>query len=115
LRLCWAAALHNKALVFDRRATFVGSFNLDPRSAVINSEIGLLVESPALAAEVASFLDEGVQPVNSYRVTLDDDHDLRWTTVKNGEIVTFDHEPETSLWKRFSADMLKLLPIEGQL
>ena len=43
------AALHNKAMVFDREAVFIGSFNLDPRSAWINTEAGLYIESPELA------------------------------------------------------------------
>jgi putative cardiolipin synthase len=40
------AALHAKAMAFDREAVFIGSFNLDPRSAVINTEAGLYIESP---------------------------------------------------------------------
>ena len=49
------AGLHTKAMVFDRKDVFVGSFNLDPRSSLINTEAGLYVESPELAAMVAQY------------------------------------------------------------
>jgi putative cardiolipin synthase len=109
------AALHTKALVVDRRSTFVGSFNLDPRSANINTEVGLLVDSPELASEVASYLDEGVEPDNAYRVTLDEGGRTRWSTTVDGQESTFDHEPQTSAWKRFIADVMRVLPVESQL
>lgn len=109
------AALHTKALVIDRQSTFIGSFNLDPRSANLNTEVGLLVESPELAARVAAYMDEGVLPENSYRVTRDDNGDLVWTTISDGQETTFDKEPETSGWKRFVADFIKILPVEKQL
>jgi len=62
--------LHTKAVVFDRRQTFVGTFNLDPRSANLNTEIGLLVDSPTIAKQVAEFIEEGMKPDTSWRVTL---------------------------------------------
>jgi putative cardiolipin synthase len=107
--------LHTKAIVVDRQSTFVGSFNLDPRSANINTEVGLLVDSPQLAAQVAAFMDEGVEPDNAYRVTLDERGHLRWTAVVDGKETVFDKEPETSAWKRFTADVIKVLPVESQL
>ena len=64
------AALHTKAMVFDRRAVFIGSFNLDPRSAVINTEAGLYIESPELAERLTAYMATGVAPANSYRVLL---------------------------------------------
>jgi putative cardiolipin synthase len=109
------AALHTKALVIDRSSTFIGSFNLDPRSANINTEVGLLIDSPAFAAEAAEYLDEGVRPDNAYHVTLDDDGDLRWTAQVDGHTKVFDKEPETSGWKRFVADFIKVMPVESQL
>jgi phosphatidylserine/phosphatidylglycerophosphate/cardiolipin synthase-like enzyme len=73
------AALHTKAIVFDRESVFIGSFNLDPRSGSINTEAGLYVESPELARQVIEYMDEGVRPENSYRVLLDDEGDLYWS------------------------------------
>jgi len=109
------AALHTKALVVDRRSTFVGSFNLDPRSANINTEVGLLIESPELAQEVASYLDGGVEADNAYHVTLDARGHTRWSASVDGQVVTYDHEPQTSAWKRFTADVIRILPIDSQL
>src|SRR6185436_5061230 len=56
------AALHAKALVIDRKTVFIGSFNLDPRSKAINTEIGVIVESPELARQLTAFMDDGVTP-----------------------------------------------------
>jgi cardiolipin synthase C len=109
------AALHTKAIVVDRESTFVGSFNLDPRSGTLNTEVGLIIDSPELAGQVAAFMDQGVQPDNAYRVTLDPEGRVRWTTIVDGKWRTFDREPETSVWKRLAADIVRLLPLESQL
>ena len=61
------AALHTKAMVFDRRAVFIGSFNLDPRSAVINTEAGLYIESPELAERLTDYMATGVAPASDLR------------------------------------------------
>jgi putative cardiolipin synthase len=109
------AALHTKALVFDRESVFIGSFNLDPRSASINTEAGLYVESPELAEQVAAYMDEGVQPQNSYRVLLDADGDLVWVTEIDGREVRYHKEPETSFGQRFMSGFIMMLPVEHQL
>ena len=74
------AALHTKAMVFDRKAVFIGSFNLDPRSAVINTEAGLYIESPELAKRLTAYMATGVVPANSYRVRLDPNGKIVWET-----------------------------------
>ncbi len=109
------AALHTKALVFDRESVFIGSFNLDPRSRSINTEIGVMIDSPTIADQLGEFLDEGVSPGSAYHVTLDEDDDLVWATETNGTIVEFDTDPETTTWQRFVIDVTGLLPIEEQL
>lgn len=110
------ASLHTKAIVFDRERVFVGSFNLDPRSADINTEMGLLVDSVELARQVAAYLDQGVLPTHAYRVTLDDKAGIVWTTEgPGGTLETFNEEPETGFWERFAADFVRTLPIESQL
>ena len=60
--------LHAKSMVFDRESVFVGSFNLNLRSVYLNSEIGLLVNSPALARRIARDIEENLHPDNSWRV-----------------------------------------------
>jgi len=109
------AALHTKAIVFDRESVFIGSYNLDPRAAEINTEMGLYVESPELARQVIAYMDEGVLPQNSYRVELDEDGDLVWITEKEGEEVRYIWEPESTFWQRFMSGFIKMLPIEDQL
>ncbi len=109
------AGLHTKALVFDRRDVFIGSFNLDPRSASINTEAGLYVESPELARQVIEYMDEGVRPENAYRVLLDENGDLYWVTEVDGNEVRYTQEPETTFGQRFMSGFMMILPIEHQL
>jgi putative cardiolipin synthase len=92
----------------------IGSYNLDPRSADINTELALLVDSPPFAEKVAEFFEEGVKPENSYRVTLERGR-LRWTTSDGGTLRVYTKEPETSWSRRFIADALGILPIHSLL
>ncbi len=109
------SALHTKAIVFDRKDVFIGSYNLDPRSAAINTEAGIYLESPEIAAKVLDYMDEGIDPHNAYRVTLDDNGDLKWTIDLNGEIVEYDRDPKSSWWQRFLSWLIQILPVEHQL
>lgn len=109
------AALHTKAAMVDRRTVLLGSFNLDPRSIYLNTELSIVVESPALAAEVARFIEEGMQPSNAYHVELDRDGDLLWAATEQGKIVHFTSEPHVSWWRCLILNSLLLLPIEEQL
>ena len=110
-----SAALHTKAMAFDGKAVFIGSFNLDPRSAAINTEAGLYIESPELAEKLTSYMATGVVPANSYRVLLDPNGAIVWETMRNGQRMRYRDEPETGFRRRFVADLLKLLPIDAQL
>lgn len=109
------AGLHTKALVFDRRDVFIGSFNLDPRSDSINTEAGLYVESEALAAQVIAYLDEGARPANSYRLQTDEDGRLCWLTASEDREASFGKDPKSSAWQRFAARVIGWLPVEHQL
>lgn len=109
------AALHTKAIVFDRQDIFIGSFNLDPRSGDINTEAGLYVESPALAAQLMAYMDTGVTPDDSYRVTLDENGDLLWLTVEDGRELKFHKDPGSTWWQRFQSGFIEMLPVEDQL
>jgi putative cardiolipin synthase len=109
------AGLHTKALAFDDESLFVGSFNLDPRSAKINTEAGLYVKSPELTAQLLAYMAEGIAPENSYKVTLDEDGDLLWTTRIDGQEVTYDKEPLSTFGQRFTSGFIQMLPVESQL
>ena len=107
--------MHNKFIVFDRKSVFIGSFNLDPRSSTLNTEIGVMIDSAEIASQAAKIMDEGVSPGSAYHVTLDSDGRLVWTDETNGEKVQYDTEPETNVWERLLLDVVGMLPIEDQL
>lgn len=109
------AALHTKALVFDDKAIFVGSFNLDPRSSNINTEAGIYVESEEMAAQLKAFMDEGVQPKNAYRLTLDPAGNLEWVTLEDGVELRYDRDPLSTFGQRFMSGLYGILPLESQL
>src|SRR6516165_9777219 len=93
------AAMHNKFIVFDRKSVFIGSFNLDNRSSALNTEIGVMIDSPEIASEAAKIMDEGVLPGSAYHVTLDSDDRLLWTDETDGKRMQYDTEPETNAWQ----------------
>ena len=75
--LLGSVSLHSKALIFDRQSAFVGSFNMDPRSAFWNTEIGVLLESPVLATQLFTLADQAMAPDVSFRLKLDEGR-VRW-------------------------------------
>ena len=106
--------LHTKAFVVDRQRLFVGSFNMDPRSAYINTELGVIIDSPELANEVAERVDEAL-PIFTYEVDLNDQNKLRWMGQKDGELEIWKKDPQTGWWRRFQVSVMRILPIKGQL
>ncbi|MBW2478381.1 MAG: phospholipase D family protein [Deltaproteobacteria bacterium] len=109
------AALHTKAIVFERDSVLIGSLNMDPRAGEINTEIVLYVKSEELARRVIAYMDEGVLLKNSYRVQLDDDGNLIWITEEDGQEVRYTMEPESTFWQRFVSGFVQMLGIEDQL
>jgi putative cardiolipin synthase len=109
------AALHNKFIVLDRKSVFIGSFNFDPRSSTLNTEVGVMIDSTDIANQAAKIMDEGVAPGSAYQVKLDEDDRLVWTAENDGEKVEYDADPETNIWNRFLFDIIGILPIEDQL
>ena len=107
------ASLHAKTFEVDHRQLFVGSFNMDPRSAALNTEMGLLIDSPALARRLPQALAEH-GAASTYAVTLEPGG-LRWTTLRDGAAVTFDQEPDAPWWRRLGVRVLSWLPIEWLL
>jgi putative cardiolipin synthase len=104
------SSLHTKAMIVDADTVFVGSYNLDPRSTSLNSEQGVLVSHPALAAELTRIFERQVSPQRAWQVTLDDAGTL-WSDGTQ----TFRKEPEASASRRFMAWLMKVLPVESQL
>ena len=88
--------------------------DVDPRSAFINTELGVIIDSPSLAEEFAALADE-VLPTNAWEVFLNKDGKLRWRGLEDGQEKIFKKEPQTSAWERFVAGFFRILPIRGQL
>jgi len=105
------ANLHTKAAVFDRSKVLIGSFNMDPRSKYLNTELAVLVESPELAEKVAAFIESGMSLDNSYLLKLDNG-DIVWLAREGTQDLRFDHEPNADLWRTIETDILSLLPID---
>jgi cardiolipin synthase C len=93
---------------------FVGSFNFDPRSVNLNTEMGMVLESPTLAVSALDRLFQALS-THAYRLRLDADEQLEWVAQENHTEVVYHTEPETGFWRRFSVGFLRLLPIEGNL
>ncbi len=104
------ASLHTKALTIDGEVLFVGSFNLDPRSAMLNTEQGVLVSSPELSRQLESLFEHQTAPERAWRVTLVDG-ELHWSD----GVQEFDDEPLASAGRRFQAWFARVFPIESQL
>jgi putative cardiolipin synthase len=108
------SSLHAKTFAVDRARVFVGSFNLDPRSASLNTEMGLVIESPELAAQIAAAFTEEI-PGRSYRVSLNAAGKLQWVEQHESTARTHTTEPGTNWWKRAGVALMALLPIEWLL
>jgi putative cardiolipin synthase len=106
-----AFGLHAKYMVIDRKFTFVGSLNLDPRSIYINTEMGLIIDSAKLAKAVAQEFEEEMKPENSWQVLLDDKGRLFW---KAGDTI-IRREPARADWQRFQAWFFGLFDLDDQL
>jgi Phosphatidylserine/phosphatidylglycerophosphate/cardiolipin synthases and related enzymes len=108
------ASLHTKAFIVDDKAGFVGSFNFDPRSLSLNTEMGVLFQHAALAGEVSAVFDEQISPENSYRMELDHLR-LVWNDGEGPRARRLHHEPNASLRRRVVARLAGFLPLESQL
>jgi len=91
-------ALHAKSMVIDDRIVFIGTFNLDPRSANLNTEVGVLVDNRELARQLTASIERDIRPENSWRTTDE-----------------FNPDSEVGRGKRFHAWMNRMLPIEPVL
>ena len=106
-----AFGLHAKYMVIDRRLTFVGSLNLDPRSIYINTEVGMIIDSTTLAQAVAQEFEEEIKPENSWRVLVDEKGRLYW---KAGDKL-IRREPARNGWQRFQSWFFGLFDLDDQL
>ncbi|WP_347554767.1 phospholipase D family protein [Robbsia sp. KACC 23696] len=122
------ASLHAKAYVFDNKILLIGSPNLDPRSAGLNTEMAIEVDSPILAAQVTDLFDKAASLDESYHVTLADRDALSqtgssgappspliWTTRDHGQLQTYNFDPDAGLWRNVLTGIFFILPLKNQL
>ena len=122
------ASLHAKTYVIDRKILVIGSMNLDPRSAHLNTELALVIHSESLAGEVVTLFDRAIQPEISYRVTLATPAEharlkadgvatspLIWTDVENGQPHTYNLDPHAGFYRNLLTGICLLLPIDNEL
>ncbi len=113
-------ALHAKLFVFDRQQLFIGSMNFDQRSLRINTEVGLIIDSPELSQQTVTRFEAMVQPENSYALALRPRTEggaprLVWHTQEGGKAVDYTREPARSSWQRLKVKLLSLLPLAREL
>ena len=107
--------LHAKTLVVDRETSFVGTFNLDPRSAIWNSEAGVVIESREFAEHLLEKLSRDFEPTNSWRVRRNERGQTIWEGETDGRKDVRHAEPDTTRTERFKAWLYGLLPIADQV
>lgn len=109
-----SAALHAKTFAVDRSRIFVGSFNLDPRSSRLNTEMGAVIDSPSLAKQLSEAIDTRVAN-SAYEVRLVDGDHLEWIEHTSEGDMVYTKEPQTGVLRRIWIGFLSILPIEGLL
>ncbi|MEJ8811671.1 phospholipase D family protein [Variovorax ureilyticus] len=109
------SSLHAKTFGVDEERIFVGSFNFDPRSARLNTELGIIIDSPELAASMAEIFEKRV-PLSSWEVQLDPRNGaLQWFDAASTPPQTLSVEPGTTWWERAAVRLLEPLPIDWLL
>jgi putative cardiolipin synthase len=113
-------SLHAKLFVFDRKKIFIGSMNFDQRSMHLNTEIGLLIDSPILAQQLAVRFESMTKPENAYEVFVRAPIErvspgLAWLTQEEGTSIEYEREPARSAWQRIGAELLTQLPLDREL
>ncbi len=107
--------LHAKTYAVDGKSIFVGSFNFDQRSAHLNTEMGLVIDSPALAQRLAQAFDTSIRE-RSWQVRLaKDGAGLEWVDHTAAGETVYTTEPETNWWRRFRTGFMAVMPIDWLL
>jgi cardiolipin synthase C len=109
-----ASSLHAKTFSLDGARVFIGSFNFDPRSARLNTEMGFVIDSRDLARNMAGTFDQHISGI-AYEVRLSEGRQIFWIERREGRLVRHDTEPGTGFWQRAMVFFLSLLPIEWLL
>ncbi|WP_423753279.1 phospholipase D family protein [Acinetobacter beijerinckii] len=106
------SSLHAKLMALDEKQVFIGSFNFDPRSAYLNTEIGVLLNSPTLARSVHSTMDQNLSKY-AYKLVLNAENKITWQRQTPQGPVIYAKEPRMKWWQRAGMKVISWLPIEG--
>ncbi len=107
------SSLHAKLMAIDEKQVFIGSFNFDPRSAYLNTEIGVLLNSPRLAKAVHYTMDENLSKY-AYKLVLNADQQINWKIkLPNGQKRIYPREPKIKWWQKAGVKFISWLPLEG--
>ena len=109
-----ASSLHAKTFGVDGRSVFIGSFNMDRRSIDLNTEMGFVIDSPQMAAQLSKTLQESM-PERAYEVRLDEQGRMVWLERSGGTTRRHYEEPYTTVWQRTGVRILSFLPIDWLL
>jgi putative cardiolipin synthase len=104
-------ALHTKYIVVDRKVSFAGSMNMDPRSLKINTEVGMVIYDSVYGGKLAHFAERDMSPRNAWRVGIDEEGELYWES-KDGRVFS---QPVRTWWNRVEDTFNSILPIDDQL
>lgn len=106
------SSLHAKLMALDEKQVFIGSFNFDPRSAYLNTEIGVLLNSPPLAQAVHATMDQNLKTY-AYRLVLDANKKITWQRETPRGPLIYTKEPKMKWWQKVGVKIISWLPIEG--
>lgn len=110
-----ATSLHAKTFAVDSQRVFVGSFNFDPRSTHLNTELGFVIDSPDLAKTIEQSFKQDI-PTHAYQVKLNDQNQLIWIEYQTDQApIIHQREPSASVWRRMRSKLWSVLPIEWLL
>lgn len=109
-----STSLHAKTFAVDDHQVFIGSYNVDPRSANINTEMGVIINDDELARQLHAALSDDLLS-QAYEVKLIDNHQLQWHTLEDGEKVVYDSEPKVDFTDHLWLTIMSWLPIDWLL
>ncbi len=110
------ASLHSKMYILDGKDIVVGSYNMDPRSTDLNTEVISVIHSPQLSEQATRIFEQSIHPQQSFRLNLSDKGGLIWVTQDDqGRVQYLGRDPQAGILRKAQTNLFSLLPIEGQL
>ncbi len=103
------ASLHSKTIVVDDKISWIGSFNLDGRSALYNTEVIAAFFNEDFAKLLRQAMEKDMSEYISWHL-YNDNGKIKWKTNKDGKEIIKTYNPDTTLFKRFTIFFLKLVP-----